>query len=195
MARKVTIAGKQTIAHGFIISEDGTFNEVSVTLNGTKSDNACGLALRKEFGLDTLFSHSEVVDGESVDLEFDVFASYSRPCIDNVSYGHDTVVREVGVTLVNFATVQDGKPIRNSIVYPGITTNAKLRKYLCDYLETKNVAIIGKPIPTKYRRYVTKELFMILANGERPTRDETSKYFARYAEIEAAALEGMNKDA
>lgn len=182
MARKVSIFGKSTIAHGFAI-KNGDFVPVEVTLNGSKSDNACAMALRKAFGLDTLFVSKETVDGEPVDLDYETFLTYSRNCIEGRSYGHDTVSRECKFTLVKYATVVNGLPAINVLTYNGVSTKAKLRKFVADTLEDKNVALVGSTV-VSIQRFMPKTLFVALADGKKFSFEELDAFFAPYEKVE-----------
>lgn len=185
MARKVSIFGKSTVVKGFAV-KNGDFVPVEMVLSGSKSDNVCAMSLRAEFGLDTLFASKEIIEGEPVELDYETFLAYSRNCIEGVSYGHATVSRECKITLVKFATIVNGLPAMNALTYNGVTTKSKLRKWLADALEDRNVALVGTQV-IKLQRFMPKALFTALADGMQFTTEELDAFFAPYEREESPA--------
>ena len=176
MARAITINGSETIIHYFVVSDAG-FAPKTLVVSGRKSETAATKIVTTKFRGSALFSHVEYRESGSVSLDSDTFFGYARPCVDGVTYGHDTISREQEITYLNYATIEDGKPVTKIATYAGRSTRGKYLKALRDMENTQNVMLVGETTTT-IRSFMPKALFERLANGDFPTLAEQDVMFA-----------------
>ena len=169
MARRVT----KNIASAHVYALDGTKDfkvdddgmplpNVDFYMDGNPHPNRARMAAEKYVGHKNIMVIKVDVDETKVSVSPDRFYQYSSPCLEGISYGHDTITATFEFTTVRGFYMDAEGMHQFEEQYPGVTTDARLLNHIRELKGTQMAAITSKQI-TEDRRWMYKTEYLALA--------------------------------
>lgn len=130
---------------------------------GCKSERAAKVRVRKELGTNNFMVVSCEIqrgtDEKRLTIDADTFFTNSLPCVDGVTYGHDTITAQFTTSVYTVYTMTETLLV--SII--GKTTPNKARKTIAEQLKDENILVNETPAYETERRWMAVAAFEMLA--------------------------------